>query len=52
MRIVRNIGLNIALVCDRGCKLQSIDNVFVSEHIIDLHLVGSGSYIFPLYVKE
>lgn len=41
---------NIGLVCDRGCKLSAIDNIFVSQHIIDLHLVGSGSYIFPLYL--
>ncbi|RDU58552.1 adenine specific DNA methyltransferase [Helicobacter sp. MIT 99-5507] len=42
--------MQIALVCDRGCKLQQIDNFFVSNNIIDLHLVGSGSYAFPLYL--
>lgn len=41
---------NIALVCDRGSKLQEIDNFFISENIIDIHLVGSGSYAFPLYL--
>jgi len=43
---------NIALVCDRGCKLKRIDNIFIADCIIDLHLVGSGSYAFPLYVKS
>ena len=43
---------NVGLVCDRGCKLQAIDNIFVANNIIDLHLVGSGSYIFPLYLVE
>ena len=42
---------NVGLVCDRGCKLQQIDNIFVANNIIDLHLTGSGSYIFPLYLK-
>ncbi|RAX57805.1 adenine specific DNA methyltransferase [Helicobacter monodelphidis] len=43
---------NIGLVCDRGSKLQEINNIFITQNIIDLHLVGSGSYIFPLYLKE
>lgn len=42
--------VNIALVCDRGCKLHKIDNIFITQNIIDLHLVGSGSYVFPLYL--
>ena len=42
--------VNIALVCDRGCKLNKIDNIFITQNIIDLHLVGSGSYAFPLYL--
>ena len=42
--------VNIALVCDRGCKLHKIDNIFITQNIIDLHLVGSGSYVFPLYI--
>ena len=41
---------NIGLVCDRGTKLQDISNIFISDKLIDLHLVGSGSYIFPLYI--
>ncbi len=41
--------INIGLVCDRGCKLQEVDNIFIANNIIDLHLVGGGSYIFPLY---
>lgn len=41
---------NIGLVCDRGCKLHKIDNMFITQNIIDLHLVGSGSYVFPLYL--
>ncbi|WP_347232416.1 type ISP restriction/modification enzyme [Helicobacter sp. MIT 05-5293] len=43
---------NIGLVCDRGCKLQEINNIFITQNIIDLHLVGAGSYVFPLYLKE
>ncbi|MGX3010592.1 type ISP restriction/modification enzyme [Helicobacter sp. 23-1044] len=43
---------NIGLVCDRGCKLQQIDNIFVANNVIDLHLTGSGSYIYPLYLIE
>ena len=43
---------NIGLVCDRGCKLQEIDNIFITQNIIDLHLVGSGSYVFPLYASK
>ena len=46
------LPLQLGLVCDRGCKLQKMDNFFVSENIIDLHLVGSGSYIFPLYTNQ
>ncbi|WP_432631516.1 type ISP restriction/modification enzyme [Brachyspira sp.] len=43
---------NIGLVCDRGTKLQDISNIFISNSLIDLHLVGSGSYIFPLYIYD
>lgn len=41
---------NIGLICDRGTKLNNINNIFISNKIIDLHLVGSGSYIYPLYL--
>ncbi|ELR7139805.1 N-6 DNA methylase [Campylobacter jejuni] len=41
---------NIGLICDRGTKLNNVDNIFISSKIIDLHLVGSGSYIYPLYL--
>ncbi|TEY04034.1 type ISP restriction/modification enzyme [Campylobacter sp. US33a] len=41
---------NIGLICDRGTKLNSINNIFIANKIIDLHLVGSGSYIYPLYL--
>ncbi|BAM15015.1 conserved hypothetical protein [Helicobacter cinaedi PAGU611] len=43
---------NIGLVCDRGSKLSQIDNIFITDSIIDLHLVGSGSYVFPLYLTQ
>ena len=43
---------NIGLVCDRGCDFQDIDNFFVTQSITDLHLIGGGSYIFPLYRYE
>ncbi|WP_295739162.1 type ISP restriction/modification enzyme [uncultured Helicobacter sp.] len=43
---------NIGLVCDRGSKLSHIDNIFITDSIIDLHLVGSGSYVFPLYLTQ
>lgn len=41
---------NIGVICDRGTKLKEISNIFISNNLIDLHLVGSGSYIFPLYL--
>lgn len=48
-----NIGeSNIGLVCDKGAKLQEIDNIFITQNIIDLHLVGSGSYVFPLFIRS
>lgn len=43
---------NIGLVCDRGSKLSQIDNIFITDSLIDLHLVGSGSYVFPLYLTQ
>ena len=43
---------NIGLICDRGTKLQELSNIFISNNLIDLHLVGSGSYIFPLYLHK
>lgn len=43
---------NIGLVCDRGSKLSHIDNIFITVSIIDFHLVGSGSYVFPLYLTQ
>ncbi|WP_236033123.1 adenine specific DNA methyltransferase [Helicobacter turcicus] len=42
----------MGLVCDRGSKLQEINNIFITQTCIDLHLVGSGSYVFPLYLKK
>ncbi|WP_257842558.1 adenine specific DNA methyltransferase [Helicobacter sp. 13S00477-4] len=38
------------MVCDRGCKLQKVDNMFITQDIVDYHLIGSGSYAFPLYL--
>ena len=32
--------------------MQDISNIFISNSLIDLHLVGSGSYIFPLYIYD
>ncbi|STQ86855.1 adenine specific DNA methyltransferase [Helicobacter muridarum] len=43
---------NLGLVCDRGCKLQEINNIFITQNSIDLHLVDSGSYVFPLYINK
>nr|WP_240444339.1 type ISP restriction/modification enzyme [Helicobacter pylori] len=40
---------NLALVCDRGSKVSPISNVFVTGMLCDLHLNGSGSYVFLLY---
>ena len=40
------------LVCDGGCKLDSIDGFFITGDPIDLHLVGSGSYVMPLYIYK
>ncbi|QOQ91653.1 adenine specific DNA methyltransferase [Helicobacter cinaedi] len=55
MRMTCNKGSlmkNIGLVCDRGSKLSQIDNIFITDSIVDLHLVGSGSYVFPLYLTQ
>ena len=43
-------GENLGLVCYRTCGASGLDNIFVSNGIIDLHFVGSGSQIFPLYL--
>ncbi|OPG67689.1 DNA methyltransferase [Helicobacter pylori] len=40
---------NLALICDRGSKVNPISNVFVTSMLCDLHLNGSGSYAFLLY---
>ncbi len=41
---------NLGLICYRTCGASGLDNIFVSNGIIDLHFVGSGSQIFPLYL--
>ena len=48
--VVQNLMLqnNIGLVCYRTCG-GIVDNIFIANSLIDLHLVGSGSNIFPLY---
>nr|WP_259457412.1 type ISP restriction/modification enzyme [Helicobacter pylori] len=40
---------NLALICDRGSKVSPISNVFVTGMLCDLHVNGSGSYVFLLY---
>ncbi|MGL2735209.1 DNA methyltransferase [Helicobacter pylori] len=40
---------NLALVCDRGSKVSSVSNLFVTNMLCDLHVNGSGSYAFLLY---
>ncbi|WP_231246555.1 DNA methyltransferase [Helicobacter pylori] len=40
---------NLALICDRGSKVSSISNLFVTNMLCDLHVNGSGSYAFLLY---
>lgn len=40
---------NIGLVCYRSCGVHGLDNIFIANTLIDLHLVGSGSNLFPLY---
>lgn len=52
LSLPKGLNMNIGLVCDRGCKLQEINNIFITQNILDLHLVGSGSYVFPLYINE
>ena len=41
---------NLGLVSYRCCGVNGLDNVFIADSLIDLHLVGSGSQIFPLYL--
>ncbi len=43
---------NLALVCDRGSKVNPISNVFVTNMLCHLHVNGSGSYAFLLYRLE
>ncbi|MEI0518165.1 type ISP restriction/modification enzyme [Brachyspira murdochii] len=45
-------NVNIGLVCYKGTKLQEISNIFISNEMIDLNLVGQGSSIFPLYLYK
>ncbi|GAA7819171.1 hypothetical protein JP0182_10900 [Helicobacter pylori] len=40
---------NLALICDRGSKVSPISNLFVTNMLCDLHVNGSGSYVFLLY---
>ncbi|GAA8298567.1 hypothetical protein HpNP132_08120 [Helicobacter pylori] len=40
---------NLALICDRGSKVNPISNLFVTNMLCDLHVNGSGSYAFLLY---
>lgn len=47
-----NNNVNIGLVCYKGTKLQEISNIFISNEMIDLNLVGQGSSIFPLYLYK
>lgn len=52
LSLPKGTSMNLGLVCDRGSKLQEINNIFIVDSIIDKHLVGAGSYVFPLYIKE
>ncbi len=40
---------NLALVCDRGSKVNLISNLFVTNMFCHLHANGLGSYAFLLY---
>ncbi len=40
---------NLALICDRGSKVNPISNLFVTNMLCDLHVNGSGSHAFLLY---
>ncbi|TQR28089.1 hypothetical protein DMB91_00020 [Campylobacter sp. MIT 97-5078] len=48
---VQNLMLqnNVGLVCYRTCGVNGLDNILIANTLIDLHLVGGGSNIFPLY---
>lgn len=41
---------NLGLVYDRGTKLSEVNNFFISKNLTDKHLIGSNSYIAPLYL--
>ncbi len=43
---------NIGLICYRGTKLKDISNIFITDTLIDLHIVGEGSSIFSLYLYD
>ncbi len=44
-----SVSPNLALICDRGSKVSPISNLFVTNMLCDLHVNGSGSYVFLLY---
>ena len=44
------LGENIGLVTNREQKQGRQLSIFISDKIIDLHLVDNGAYIFPLYI--
>ncbi len=43
-------GENIGLVAYRKCDNNVLDNILISDKIIDLHFTGTGSSVFPLYL--
>lgn len=51
---VQNLMLkdNLGLVCYRKCGAKGLDNIFIADSLIDLHLVGTGSNLFPLYADS
>jgi predicted helicase len=45
-------GENIGLLCEKivGNKSNLWNDVFITKHISDIHFLGSGAYVFPLYI--
>ena len=50
MKSLMNVENNLALVYQKQSNKKWAD-IFVASNIIDAHLIGSKSYIAPLYIK-
>jgi predicted helicase len=49
-------GKNIGLMFEKGDDSKNANkpysNCFITNYIVDLHVIGSGIYVFPLYIYQ